>query len=180
MYIEPSTNIRILKSVPLDNTYKHTLYFANVSTQTNFFLDKTKHNLTQQTYQRKEAGVARVGINAESLYDCNYMMFQNTHFGTKWFYAFITGVEYINNVVSEITFEIDVMQTWYFDYKLQHCYVEREHTLTDNIGDNLVTEPVDLGAVICSSIKGTDLLSAYVAVVAVAEETPADDTTGTA
>lgn len=48
-----------------------------------------------------------VGINAENLYDCNYIMFQNASFGTKWFYAFITSVAYENNETSRITMEID-------------------------------------------------------------------------
>lgn len=170
MYIEPNTNIRILKNVPLDNTYKHTLYFEDSTLQTNYFIGLTKHNLTNQTYQRVQKGVARVQLKAEDLYDCNYIMFQNANFGTKWFYAFITGVEYVNNIVSEITFEIDVMQTWYFDYTLQRCLVEREHSTTDNVGDNIVTEPVDLGAIICSDIQGTGLFDSYVAVIAKAKD----------
>ena len=36
--------------------------------------------------------------------------------------AFIKSVEYINNGVSEIEFEIDVMQTWHFNYNLQLSY----------------------------------------------------------
>ena len=106
MLIEPSTNIRLLKGVPLDNTYRNTLYFKpnEVDAQTETFKGYTKHNLTNQTYQRVNKGVARVGLKAEDIYDCNYMMFQNTNFGNKWFYAFITSVEYVNNTVSEITF----------------------------------------------------------------------------
>ena len=169
MFIEPNTNIRILKNVPLDTTYKHTLYFNNATDQTNYFKDLTKHNLTNQTYQRVRKGVARVGVKAEALYDCNYIMFQNESFGTKWFYAFITSVEYVNNIVSEITFEIDVMQTWFFDFHLRECYVEREHTVTDNIGDNIVTEPVDLGDIVCASMQGTGQFDSYVAVVAYAD-----------
>lgn len=55
----------------------------------------------------------RVEKKAEDLYDCNYLAFQNTSFGSKWFYAFITSVEYVNNITSEITFEIDVLQTYF-------------------------------------------------------------------
>ena len=41
------------------------------------------------------------------------MMFQNSAYGDKWFYAFITSVEYVNDVTSNISFEIDVMQLGY-------------------------------------------------------------------
>ena len=70
-------------------------------------------------------------------------MFQNTSFGIKWFYAFITNVEYINNETSEITIEIDVMQTWHFDYTVNQCFVEREMAATDDIGGNLVPETLN-------------------------------------
>ena len=112
MHIEPGTNIKILKDCPLDTTYDHTIYFADKASQTNYFVGLTKYTLTNYTYQRVKRGVARVGIKADNLYDCNYMMFQNTNYGNKWFYAFIKSVEYVNNETSEITFEIDVMQTW--------------------------------------------------------------------
>lgn len=145
MYIEPNTEIRILRNCPLDTTYEHTIYFANEPSQSAYFKGLTKHTLTKQTYQRVKRGYMRVAKAAESLYDCNYLMFQNTAFGSKWFYAFIKSVEYVNNVTSEIEFEIDVMQTWYFDYQLQECFVEREHSATDKIGDNIVQENLNIG-----------------------------------
>lgn len=145
MYIQPTSNIRLLKDVPLDNTYDHTIYFSSHAEQSTYFISKTKYNLTNQTYQRVQRGVARVGIVADELYDCNYMMFNNTSFGYKWFYAFITSVEYINNECSEIRFEIDVLQTWQFNYNLDWCFVEREHTLTDAIGEHIEPEPVEHG-----------------------------------
>ena len=104
MYINPQTNIRILSNVPLDTTYDHTIYFDSASAQYNYFISLQKYNLTNYTYQRVKRGVARVGIKADNLYDCNYMMFQNTAYGNKWFYAFITSVEYINKLMySQIT-----------------------------------------------------------------------------
>lgn len=145
MYIEPNTNIKLLKNVPLDNTYNHTLYFLGTAAQSTYFAGKAKYNLTEQMYQRVQRGIARVGIKSENLYDCNYMMFQNTAFGNKWFYAFITGVEYINNQVSEVSFEIDVIQTWWADFTVQQCFVEREHSASDNLFENLVPEDVELG-----------------------------------
>ena len=140
MYIEPNTNIILLKNAPITNNYKDTLWFDNKSDQEKYFKSLTAFDLKNYTYQRVNLGVTRVGINAEKLYNCNYMMFQNTSFGNKWFYAFITKVEYVNNGMSHVHFEIDVMQTWLFDYTLEECFVEREHSKTDNIGDNIVAE----------------------------------------
>ena len=153
MYIEPNTNIRILKDFPLDTTYDHTIYFSSATAQTNYFAGLTKYNLNNQTYQRVKRGYARVQRKAEDLYDCNYMMFQNSAYGNKWFYAFITSVEYVNNVTSEITFEIDDIQTWFFDFTLDQCFVEREHTITDNIGEHIEAESVEMGEYVFNDYK---------------------------
>lgn len=166
MYIEPNTNIRILKNVRLDNTYKNTIWFSSKTEQVDYFIGKQKYNLVNYTYQRVQKGVARVGINANNLYDCNYMMFQNTSFGNKWFYAFITGVEYINNSMSEIYFEIDTLQTWFYDCTLLSSFIVREHSVTDNVGENLVPEDVELGDYVSDDFDGTGHIRDYKIVVA--------------
>lgn len=145
MYIQPNTNIRLLKNVPIDNTYNNTIYFSNKGEQTNYFLGKTKINYTGQSYQRAERGYMQIERKAEDLYDCNYMMFQNESFGSKWFYAFILGVQYVNNITCRVIYQIDIMQTWFFDFTFKECFVEREHTKTDEIGDNIVAEEVACG-----------------------------------
>lgn len=147
MYIIPDSRIRILKSVPLDNTYRNTIFFVNANAQTTYFVTKVKHSFDNFTYLRPQRAI-KVALNAENLYDCNYLMFQNRAFGTKWFYAFITSVEYLGNNTAEISFEIDVMQTWHFDYNVNMSFVEREMPTTDAIGDNLVPENLDLGSYI--------------------------------
>lgn len=169
MYIAPDTKIYILKNVPLDNTYDHTIYFEDASSQFQWFERKAKYKLEKQSYQRVQKGVIRVGVRAESLYDCNYVMFQNSAFGTKWFYAFIKGIEYVNNNVSEITFELDVIQSWLIntDWELEICFVEREHTYTDEIGSNIVPENLEIGdEVIANAIKVFDMNEMGIAIIA--------------
>lgn len=146
-YVEPNGTIKLLHNIPLDNTYQHTLYFTSKSNQYNYFSasSRVKATFSNQYYTRLNRGVIRVNDLADHLYDCNYVIYQNGTFGDKWFYAFITSVEYVNNNVTEIHFEIDVLQTWFFDYSLQPCFVERMHASSDVIGDNIVPEPVDLG-----------------------------------
>ena len=145
MYIAPNSIIKIMHNVPLDDTYNHTIYFATKSAQDTYFsgVNVVKYTLNDQTYQRVERGKMRIEIKAEDLYDCNYLAFQNTSFGSKWFYAFITGVEYVNNITSEVSFELDVLQTYWFDITIGQCFVEREHVVDDTIGANTIAEPVD-------------------------------------
>lgn len=145
MYIEPNTLLRVLCDVPLDIKYEHTINFKSKEEQTDYFVSKTYRLFPNHTFQRAESGVVKVKANAEQLYGCNYIMFQNSNFGTKWFYGFITGVDYISNEVTKIEYTIDVMQTWAFDYTLTECYVEREHVLDDTIGANIIDEGIDFG-----------------------------------
>lgn len=166
MYIEPNTVIKILRNCPLDNTYDHTIFFTSESAQQTYFSGLAKYTLNNQSYQRVKRGYMRVSVQAENLYDCNYLMFQNTSFGSKWFYAFIKSVEYVNNVTSEIEFEIDVMQTWFFDYTFKKSFVEREHATNDTIGTNTVPERVELGDYVSDDFDGTGQLGNKSIVVA--------------
>lgn len=145
MYIAPNSTVYLLTGVPCDKSYIHTLYFENKNEQYSYFYGKRVKTFTNVSYQRHSKNSIRLECLADDIYNVNYLMFQNTAYGNKWFYAFINNVEYINNVTTEITYTIDVMQTWYFDYTLGACFVEREHTLTDVVGENTVPEPVDGG-----------------------------------
>ena len=115
-------------------------------------------------YQRVGKGKIRIKEAADDIYDCNYLSFKNpntrtgTTTGTRTFYAFITNIEYINNITSEITFQIDPMQTWLpgtgLDYELLQCFIERQHTLTDRPGDNLVPENLFCGDYLYTDPQG--------------------------
>lgn len=144
-YITPNSDVIIYQGVPLEKEYNHTVYCESIATQHDKFTPYTRYTLNNLTYQRVNRNTIRVGMVADQLQFCNYMAFRNTAYGTKWFYAFINEVNYINDSCTEIVYQIDVMQTYYFDYTLGECYIEREHTSTDRIGDNLVPEDVDIG-----------------------------------
>lgn len=155
-WIAPNTEIILMRGVPFTPSYKHTMYFTSLAEQASYFQAFSNPigelRFTAQTYQRVNKNTCRLEINAEKIYDCNYMSFKNSAFGNKTFYAFITNVEYINHNVSEITYELDEIQTWFFEMVLGQCYVEREHTTTDYVGDNLLAEPIEIGDHICESI----------------------------
>ena len=96
--IQPDSTILIFHGMPLDNNYEHTLYFSSKGQQYSWFSSANnvhlKHTFTQNTYQRVNSGVFKAHIKADELYDCNYMAFKNTAYGSKWFFAFINSVEY--------------------------------------------------------------------------------------
>lgn len=146
MYIAPNSTIRLLTNVPLTPNYSDTIYFNNSSEQFNYFSRRTLTTLGAQSYVKAERqGVIRVEVPQAVAYKANYLMYQNTSYGDKWFYAFIDKVEYVNDGLTNITFTLDIMQTWFFDYNLQECLVEREHPASDRIGEHLVPESVGSG-----------------------------------
>lgn len=144
--IQPNTIIHLLKGVYFDADYANTVRFRTEQEQTNSMLSKNKITLNNYTYQRVSKNKIRIDKTMEEVIDYNYMMFKNTSYENKWFYAFIVNVEYINDRTTELTYMIDVIQTWFlFNCVVEECFVEREHSLTDNIGDSITAEPVEIG-----------------------------------
>lgn len=174
MYIEPNSTVKLLSDVPLDNSYRHTVVWDSTTAQYNGFNAYTKYTLANQSYQRVNQGIFRCDLPADNCYDCNYMMFQNTAYSNKWFYAFITGVEYINNNMCKIMFEIDIIQTWYNEWNFRSCFVERETTATDGMFEHLVAEGINTGDYVISQFKSnicqlSTLKSGHVAIVLTTE-----------
>lgn len=145
--IYPNGTIQFYNGIRLDNTYQNALSFANIAERENFFANTShlKRTVQAQSYTRVTNGVCDVQIAIGEMYDVNYMRFQNTGFSSKWFYAFVKNVEYLNNISSRVYFEIDVLTTFYFDWGYLPSFVEREHAADDTIGANLVEEPVKFG-----------------------------------
>ena len=140
MAITPHSIIRLC-NVPIDNTYKNQIYFGSKDVQTAYFVNKTVKTFTDYSYIRKDGNIGiRVNAHVDDLAICNYVMYQNGNYTNKYFYAFITEMEYKNDNCTEIYFQTDVYQTWLFDVTLKPSYVVREHSRTDNIGANLVPE----------------------------------------
>lgn len=146
MYIQPNSRIWICHGVPLDDDYDDTYVFSDPQEQFNLLINPyLKHTLEKYHYQRVNVNYIKVEIPADALYDCNYLAFTNSSYTGKIFYAFIKDVEYINDNVSQINYEIDVIQTWHLYWELGECFVEREHSVVDGIGENLVDEELDTG-----------------------------------
>lgn len=151
-YVQPKSNIYLIKGCPCDRSYNNTIYFESKLTQWAYFRDLVTHTFTNQYYQRYNRGYLRIQANAEDLYEVNYMVFSNSYNLTptaippnsaKIFYCFVDNIEYINENVTEIHYTIDIMQTYMFDYTLGECFVEREHSLTDNLFENRIPEDFD-------------------------------------
>ena len=144
--IQPNSIIKLFTGIPLDNTYTDTLYFETAAARDSYFNGLTPlFTFTENSYQRVTSGIFEADCSIENIYNANYMMFQNTGFENKWFYAFVTDVEYINNHNCRVHYEIDVMMSWLSECTLKNSFIERQHSYTDRVGDNILPEPVSLG-----------------------------------
>ena len=153
MYIMPDTEVRLIRDCPLLPTYEHTIWFDDLQEQYDYFSSLKNIKFEKVSYQRHTKNTIKLTILADKIYDCNYMMFRNKAFGNKWFYAFINKIEYVSNTTSLIEYQIDVMQTWLFDYDMKQCFVAREHTMNDTIGSNLIPEKLEIGEYVVTKTK---------------------------
>ena len=145
--IYPSGKLELYSGVLLDPSYTHTLSYSGAAEKETFWntTNLKKYSLTNRQYQRVNSGVCEVQLAISQCYRMDYMRFQNTDFSSKWFYAFITKVEYVNDQNSRLYYEIDVLTTFYEDWTFRSCFVERMHSTTDEPGDNIVEEPIKFG-----------------------------------
>lgn len=150
MTFNPSSTI-CLCNVPIDNTYKHQIYFSTMAEQKEYFSQRVVKTFSEYLTVRKTLADGslqssiKVNANIDDLYNCNYMYYQNKNHSLRYFYAFITKLIYVNEGTTEIVFETDVYQTWRFFTELKESYVVREHSVTDRVGDNLVPESFNVG-----------------------------------
>ena len=142
-----STVVDLMHEVPFDPSYNHTMLFNNIDEQIAYFNGKriTTAMFNDLSYQRYDSGTIRVQSDMTLLDNANYLRFYNQHHEDKSFYAFIIAIRYVSDSVVEIDYQIDNIQTWMFDYTLNPCYVEREHAISDQVGDNRVPENLETG-----------------------------------
>lgn len=167
--VTPQSDVYLLK-VPLEIDDMNQLTFANATAQYNYFNSLPKIGVTNFTYQRKD-GTIRYGAHFDSLLNYNYVMYRNDAYSNKWFYAFITGMEYLNDNVTAISIKTDVWQTYQFDLTFKPVLIDREHTNNDAIGANTLPEGLELGEYICNDavINFGGAGSDYVVVVEVSQ-----------
>ena len=143
--ITPQGSVYLCKT-PLENNYKHQLTFTSTTTQRNYFTSNSvlKHTCNDFTYIKKDSQIV-VDYPIDTIIDCNYLYYKNTGFTTKYYYCFITNMEYVNENATRITFEVDAFQTYMFDITYKQSFVEREHVNDDTLGKNLVPENLETG-----------------------------------
>lgn len=162
MNITPDTYVKLVR---FDVTKEHQLTFADLSTQQSFFDNLSGIELSNFTYQRKENVVRWSGL-IDDIEQYNYLIYQNSAYSNKFYYCYITNMEYINDGRTDIQIKLDVFQTFQFDFIYKQCFVEREHVNDDTIGKHTINEGLETGEYVLNhQLKYTDIASSFLYIV---------------
>lgn len=172
MAISPSTRVYLL-STPLDPLQKNQIRFTSLAAQIAYFTSpaQIKHDYTNFQYSRKDS-ILKIPVHVDVLYDSNYVMYKNEGHGDKWFYAFITKMEYINDSCTAVHIKTDVYQTWLFDVTLKQSFVVREHVSNDTRGLHLLDEGLDYGEYKMRTYTRSNYITDYCFMVGVSDLKP--------
>lgn len=154
MTVTPQGQVYLCKT-KLENDYKNQLTFSNATEQLNYFNSVIQYTFDNYTYIKKDS-VIQVGKNIDEIIDCNYLFYKNIGFTNKWYFCFITNMEYVNENCTRITFETDCYQTWLFQIEYKESFIEREHVNDDTIGLHTVPENLELGEFIINNVEELD------------------------
>lgn len=164
-----------IKLVRFDVTKEHQLTFSTLSAQTDYFTNLSGLELNASTYQRKDNKVRFPSV-IDSIENYNYLIYKNdsdttsNYYQDKYFYCYITDMEYINDNMTEITIKLDVFQTYQFDFIYKRMFVEREHTNDDSLGSNRIPEGLETGEYIPNTFEDFTELNKYVYMLQVTKE----------
>lgn len=150
----PQSLIYICSGVRINSRYEHTIYFSSGSAQQDYFAGKVVKTYSAYTFLRKSWPL-KVEATMEQAKTWNYLYFRNSASG-KIYYYFINNVEYVNDSTVELTLELDVMQTYLFDYELLTSYVERQHAERDTTVST-IDEGLELGDYVNNDVYNFNL-----------------------
>ena len=125
--------LTLYKGFKYDNRYDYIKTFKTKAEQDNYFNSLEKIYCDDYDYIR-EYEPFRVELSHAYLTTngINYLKFNN---GYKDMYAFITAKNYINDDVTELVIEIDVIQTFMFDIDIKNSFIERKVCTIGEISD---------------------------------------------
>lgn len=149
MAIQPDTDVYLIKC-PLESDQSNQLTFSTRNAQETYFKSLPKISLEQFSYQRKDNYI-RIPQHIDSIINYNYVMYKNNNYSNRWFYAFISDMEYINDQCTNVYIKTDVYQTWAQDLTWKQCFIEREHVSDDTVGAHTLEEDLPTGEYIVNS-----------------------------
>ena len=125
--------IKLIKSYPYNNGYDYIKTFSSKEEQTHYFNTLGSIRVDDTNYIKMHKT-----INVKYSFDylesegINYIIFNN---GYKDIHAFIINKRYIREELTELIFEVDVIQTYMFDFTIGNSFIERKVCNINEITD---------------------------------------------
>ena len=146
------TKFELLENVNFDNSYQNVIDFDSQEQQDEYFENMVVESFDEFTVIRQDEEI-KIEKNVNTI-NSNYCRYTNTIDGVeKTFYAFILSKEYVNPDITRLTLEVDVWQTYLFDYKIKQSFIDRQHKDRFQITNksikpkyDLIKENVDAGS----------------------------------
>lgn len=135
--------ISLLNVKEIDNSYNHTYYFDTKENQSKFFDSKIVYQLNDTQYTRINQNSIQVEYNIETMENVDYMkttIYDDRGRGHSRYY-FITNKFYVNENVTCLVMELDVIQSFLFDLNLNRVMSLVDRTMIkDNENGNVYAE----------------------------------------
>ena len=124
--IVPDGVVELYSHIDIDPHSGIQIKFENAEEQSAYFNAHRVASKVECSYMRKSRAL-RLEISTSVVNQCNYIAFRNPAFENKVFFAYIKSWEYVNNVTTDIYYQIDWYQTDCFTATCRDCKIEREH-----------------------------------------------------
>ena len=144
--MNPTRNGKIIlaKDINVDKEYNSVLNYTEQQ-MLSLVQSKKVYEHNDFSFIRQDENRLKVEVTYGTALQANYIAFQNPNYSGKWFFAWITNVKYISDKATEIDFEVDEFSTWFDYWDSNQCFVIREHTNNDTVGNNTQPENFELG-----------------------------------
>lgn len=148
-----NSRIILAKGIKLDRNYNNVVNYTEnqmlslLRSEGHFVKEKTDYSFIRGT------GQIDTQFTYSEVLGANYIAFQNPDYSNKWFFAWIDEVQYRGNYNTRIIYTIDAWSTWFSDWTLKKCFVNRHHVNDDTIGLHTIPENLDVGEVIQESYE---------------------------
>ena len=128
----------------LEPDMENSIWFASASDRDSFFQSKVIRTETNIQYVRESQNWRVNAPYDDIIGSCNYLRYRNKADG-RWFYGFVTNIQYLNPNVCTCNFTLDAWVTYQFDLTWEDCFIERECVSDDSVGANILDEGINTG-----------------------------------
>lgn len=153
-------------NVPLNASQQNQYHFETMAARVQYFKQKLRlragvkdpenyvprnYYIYNNTAQIRDKGVMLVGTAVRNMESCNYLFIHNKYQENadierqRWYFCFITRVEYVAPSTTAVYYEVDPIQTYWLDLNMKPSYIERMTPDNDNLFGNTTQEGLDTG-----------------------------------